>query len=104
MYELDRVMFGVNSSPFQAQFVLQRHAQKYQREFPLTTETIQKPTYMDDSMDSVPNEEQGIELYTQLSQLLTKAGMHARKWLSIQQRCCQRNSHSGPQLRRQFEP
>ena len=33
-------------------------------------------------MDSVVNEDQGIELHRQLSQLLTQAGMHARKWLS----------------------
>ena len=41
-----------------------------------------KSTYLDDSMDSVLNDEQGIELYNQLSQLLGKTGMHARKWLS----------------------
>lgn len=45
-------------------------------------ETILKSTYMDDSMDSVLNNEMGIELYKQLSQLLSNAGMHARKWLS----------------------
>ena len=33
-------------------------------------------------MDSVLSEDQGIELYKQLSLLLSKAGMHARKWLS----------------------
>ena len=37
---------------------------------------------MDDSMDSVSSEEQDVELYKQLSRLLTKAGMHGRKWLS----------------------
>lgn len=37
---------------------------------------------MDDSMDSVPDKETGIELYKQLSQLWASAGMHARKWLS----------------------
>ena len=57
IYEFDRVVFGVNSSPFQAQFVLQCHAQKYQSESPMVAETLQKSTYMDDSMDSVPNEE-----------------------------------------------
>ena len=82
VYEFDRVVFGVNSSPFQAQFVLQSHAKKYQREFPMAAETILKSTYMDDSMDSVLNEEQGIRLYSQLSGILTTAGMHARKWLS----------------------
>ena len=33
-------------------------------------------------MDSVMNEDEGIQLHRQLSQLLTHAGMHARKWLS----------------------
>ena len=33
-------------------------------------------------MDSVPDEKQGIQFYTQLSYVLTKAGIHARKWLS----------------------
>ena len=28
-YQFDRVVFGVNSSPFQAQFVLQHHAKKF---------------------------------------------------------------------------
>ena len=37
IYEFNRVLFGVNSSPFQAQFVLQRHAQKHKSEFPQPT-------------------------------------------------------------------
>ena len=81
-YKFDRVVFGVNSSPFQAQFVLQHHAKKFKDTFPLAAETVLRSTYMDDSMDSVANEDQGIELHKQLSQLLRQAGMHARKWLS----------------------
>ena len=82
IYEFDRVVFGVNSSPFQAQFVLQHHARKFSEKFPMAAETVLRSTYMDDSMDSVMNDEEGIELHRQLSQLLTEAGMHARKWLS----------------------
>ena len=82
VYQFDRVVFGVNSSPFQAQFVLQHHAKKFEDTFPLAVETVLRSTYMDDSMDSVANEDQGIKLHRQLSQLLTQAGMHARKWLS----------------------
>ena len=81
-YEFSRVVFGVNSSPFLAQFVTQHHAQIHRTEYPLAAETALKSTYMDDSMDSVSNDEQGIELYKQLSQLWHGAGMHARKWLS----------------------
>ena len=82
VYEFDRVVFGMNSSPFLAQFVLQHHAKKNKPDFPLAAETIDKSTYMDDSMDSVQFEIQGTQLYHQLSALLSKAGMHARKWLS----------------------
>ena len=84
-YEFNTVVFGVNSSPFQAQYVSRKHAELYKNDFPMAAETVLKSTYMDDSMDSVLNDEQGIELYNQLSQLWGKAGMHARKWLSNSQ-------------------
>ena len=82
VYEFDRVVFGVNSSPFQAQFVLQHHAKKFQDAFPMAAETILKSTLMDDSIDSVLDEADGLELHSQLTHLLSKPGMHARKWLS----------------------
>ena len=37
---------------------------------------------MDDSMDSVIDETEGVELYKQLSELWQKAGMQIHKWLS----------------------
>lgn len=49
----------------------------------MATETILKPTYMDDSMDYVLNEEQGMSLYNQLSGIFTTAGMYAGKLLSL---------------------
>ena len=81
-YEFNSVVFGVNSSPFQAQYVSQKHAEMNKDDYPMAAETVLKSTYMDDSMDSVMNDKQGIELYNQLSQLWGKAGMYARKWLS----------------------
>jgi hypothetical protein len=82
IYEFSRIVFGVNCSPFLAQFVSQQHAVKLEREFPRAAETVLKSTYMDDSMDSVADAQQGILLYKQLSQLWRLAGMHTRKWLS----------------------
>lgn len=78
-YEFQRVVFGVNASPFLAQFVAQEHDKANRSEFPLAAETVQKSTYMDDSMDSVSSQEDGCELYRQLSTLWGSAGMHARK-------------------------
>lgn len=45
-------------------------------------ETFLNSTYMNDSMGSVLDEENSIELHRYLSLLLSKAGMYARKWLS----------------------
>ncbi|KAJ8051026.1 hypothetical protein HOLleu_04443 [Holothuria leucospilota] len=81
-YEFTRVVFGVNASPFLAQFVAQQNAESHKSDFPMAAETVYKSTYMDDSMTSVPNKEIGGELYRQLSALWGLAGMHARKWLS----------------------
>ena len=82
VFEFDRVVFGMNSSPFLAQYVLRHHALTNQSDYSRAAETVLKSTYMDDSMDIVLDEKQGICLYRQLSCLLTKAGMHARKWIS----------------------
>ena len=63
-------------------FVLQHHAKEFKDTFPLAAGTVLRSSYMDDSMDSVANEDQGIELHRQLSHLLRQARRHARKWLS----------------------
>ena len=69
IYEFSRVVFGVNSSPFMAQYVAQEHTRNNEEEFPQAAKTILKSTYMDDSMDSVPDDAAGIKLYKELSKL-----------------------------------
>ena len=82
VYEFNRLVFGVNSLPFLAQLVSQHHARLHEKSYPRAAETILKSTYMDDSMDSVMNDDDGIELYEQLSELWGKADMFTHKWLS----------------------
>lgn len=55
------------------------NAEKYKNELPLATESVMKSACMDDSMVSVSEEIQGVELYEQLDNLWFKVGMHARK-------------------------
>ena len=81
-YEFNRLVFGVNSCPFQAQLVTQRHAELAKDRLPLAADSVLKSTYMDDTLDSVPDVPTAIELYQQLSSLWRSAGMHARKWVS----------------------
>ena len=82
IYQFKRLVFGINSSPFQAQFVTQEHARRRQDTLPRGAESVLLSTYMDDTMDSVSDENEGEKLYHQLKELWSSAGMHARKWLS----------------------
>ena len=81
-FEFNRVVFGVNSSPFQAQFEAQVNAEKYRDKLPMAAETVLKSTYMDYSMDSVADKSQALELCSQLDKLWSRAEMRPRKWLS----------------------
>ena len=82
VYEFNRVVFGKNSAPMESQFVAQENARRHQEQFPKAAETVLKSTYMDDSIDSVETDVEGIELYQQLDALWKLAGMQARKWIS----------------------
>ena len=82
VYQFNRVVFGVNASPFLAQYVAQENARRLEHKYPMAATAVDESTYMDDSMPSVPNEQDGKELVQQLSELWAAAGMHARKWLS----------------------
>ena len=75
VFEFSRLVFGKNSAPMESQFVGQENARRNQDRYPLATETVLKSTYMDDSIDSVENNDEGAELYRQLKALWVVAGM-----------------------------
>ena len=69
LFEFSRVVFGKYSTPMESQFVAQENARRNQDRYPLATETVLKSTYMDDSIDSVENDDEGVKLYCQLKAL-----------------------------------
>ena len=75
VFEFSRVVFGKNSAPMESQFVGQENARRKQDRYPLATETVLKLTYMENSIDSVENNDEGAELYRQLKALWVVAGM-----------------------------
>ena len=89
-YQFNSLVYRVNSCPYRAQFVSQKHARENQERYMKATETILESTYMDDSMDSAPSEDECIKLYEQLSALCESTGMHARKLLSNSQKVLQK--------------
>ena len=82
VYEFQRVVFGVNASPFLAQYVTQQHARTNADTLPLAADAVLSSTYMDDTMTSVEDSRTARQLYDELTMLWQKAGLHARKWLS----------------------
>ena len=82
VYEFERVVFGDASVPFRSQYVSQENVRIHQEEFPLAADTVSKSTYMDDSLDSVRDDDSAIQLVQELQELWAKAVMKARKWLS----------------------
>lgn len=80
-YKFNRVVSSKNSAPVEVQFIAQENARQC-AVYLLAAETVLKSTYMDHSLDSVENEEQGVELYHQLKALWEKAGMQTRRWVS----------------------
>ena len=59
VYEFTR-LFGINASPFLAQCVSQSRAMLFRQSHPRASKTILKFIYMDDRMNSVLNEVEGI--------------------------------------------
>ena len=74
-YEFQRLIFGLNSAPFEAQYILrrmQKKKKKTQKEFRLALETVLDSTYMDEIMDSFVNEDEAMKLVQQLKELWRK--------------------------------
>ena len=75
VFKFNRAVFGKNSAPMESQFVAQENARRNQGRYPLAADTGLKSTYMDDSIDSVENGDEGMELCRQLKALWGVAGM-----------------------------
>ena len=79
VFEFTGLVFGVNSAPFEAQFISQEDALELKDDYPLATDTVLNSAF---SVESVIDENCGIKLYQELSALWEKVNMHTRKWLS----------------------
>ena len=68
-YEFQRPVFGLNSAPFQAQYISQKNEKENQKQFPFAAESVLQSTYMDNSMDSMVNKDEAVKLVQQLKEL-----------------------------------
>ncbi|XP_063533695.1 uncharacterized protein LOC134743993 [Cydia strobilella] len=79
-YRLLRVTFGTASAPYLAVKALQQIALDEGEHYPLATERTLKDFYMDDFMTGCETEEEGIQIYREMNELLGKAGFTLQKW------------------------
>ncbi|XP_063363969.1 uncharacterized protein LOC134652738 [Cydia amplana] len=79
-YRLLRVTFGTASAPYLAVKALQQIALDEGENYLLATERVRKEFYMDDLMTGCETEEEGIEIYREMNELLGKAGFTLQKW------------------------
>lgn len=83
VYRMGVHLFGGTWSPSCCNFVLNKTAEDNQQHFHRSTiETVQKNFYVDDCLKSTDTEDKAIELYSELSDLLSRGGFKLTKWVT----------------------
>ena len=81
-YCMNRVTFGVASSPYLAVRTLQQTAVDHGSDTPQASWHVNHSFYVDDLLGGAETIEQAIELYNNLRSMLSKGGFNLRKWRS----------------------
>ena len=79
-YKFLRLPFGLTSSPFVLNVVINHHIGKYKDKFPAIVSAIHSNLYVDDLVHSVNNENEAIEFQSISSTIFKEASMELRKW------------------------
>ena len=75
------MIFGAVSSPFSAQYVKNRNALEFQKEYPRAVEAILSRHYMDDYLDSVDTIVEAKNLIKQVIYIYKSGGFELRGWI-----------------------
>ena len=81
-YEMQRVTFGVTSSPYMAIKTLFQTATDFGQSFPEAQKQIREAFYVDDFLGGASSEKQAILLRKQINEILSKGGFTIKKWRS----------------------
>ena len=82
IWRMIAVTFGIISSPFQAIFVVLKHAKLFAHMYELAQKSIQLNMYMDDVPDGAPTSKEAEKFLMQIYDLLLKASMTPHKFAS----------------------
>ncbi|KAJ0169221.1 hypothetical protein K1T71_015281 [Dendrolimus kikuchii] len=81
-YELQTVTFGTACAPYLAVKSLQRLAEEEQNKFPIAAKITKQDFYVDDMMTNCETDNEAIDIYKQMNQLLNSGGFQLQKWNS----------------------
>ncbi len=82
VYQFCGHLFGNNGSPTCAIWTTQRNARDFIAKYPRAVEMIVKSTIVDDHIDSVPTDDEAVELIAQLVEIHEKIGLKIAKFNS----------------------
>ena len=81
-YQMQRVNFGVTASPYVAVKTFQQTAKDFGHDKPNASHHIQTSFYVDDFFAGADTAAAAITLRTEVTDILSKAGFHIKKWRS----------------------
>ena len=79
---MQRLTFGVNSSPFLAISTVHAHAKKYAELFPNAVQEILQNMYVDDVLTGADTVDSTVKLQQDMSEIMMKAAFNLTKWAS----------------------
>ncbi|GFX70519.1 reverse transcriptase domain-containing protein [Trichonephila clavipes] len=82
VYRFNRVLFGVNASPFLLAATIKTHIGKYMEKYPDTVRTLDHCFYVDDLVTGEDDAKSAFDLSSKVAKIMSEAGMNLRKWIS----------------------
>ncbi|GFT49256.1 DUF5641 domain-containing protein [Trichonephila clavipes] len=82
VYRFNRVIFGVNSSPFLLAATIKYHIEKYNEIHPITVQYLDSFMYVDDWITGQDTREEALFMSRHAKNIMKEAGMEMRKWIS----------------------
>ncbi|GFS60150.1 integrase catalytic domain-containing protein [Trichonephila clavipes] len=82
IYRFNRVIFGVNSSPFLLAATIKYHIEKYNEIHPITVQHLDSFMYVDDWITGQDTREEALFMSRHAKNIMKEAGMEMRKWIS----------------------
>ncbi|GFT39549.1 integrase catalytic domain-containing protein [Trichonephila clavipes] len=82
VYRFNRVIFGINSSPFLLAATIKYHIEKYNEIHPITVQHLDSFMYVDDWITGQDTREEALFMSRHAKNIMKEAGMEMRKWIS----------------------